>query len=301
MTSPSDSLTLIAGEVVPGGEGEFPIFYVAPEGHKYEDGQTFTNIDTLTTASKSRSYLGQHWVALKSDGSREVVGHSEGMSKVPERYAKELQALYPDSPIHAVRFDDRDYDHIDKKWIGYDWAWGEEEVNQVPKHNEWAAHVGRFAHGFDTLEGFKSFTDMSESDKEKIYRIGHTLAGDAWFRLTLLRISDPTTSDQWKALLPWVKVSIDVICGECSSETFARAIAMNVDIAAFTAKLHKGMIHGTDRSSVPWQPGVLLVQFPEQGSTESLDTALTNYVLRFKSARDYYDRHVSHAIIPHDH
>ena len=296
MTSQSD--TAITGELIGN------VWYAAPAGHRYESGQTFTNINTAEGAHANPSAGGAYWVALAPDRTRKVLGLSRGQSVVDAAgRADDLLEDYPDAEIYHVRQPWRDHPLDVDTWMGYDWVYSTEIVNQWGYLPEWRAHVGRFAHGFDSLPGFESFNQLSAAQKATAFRVGQTIGGHAWERLNFWLTYDASLSDDWKLPLVFdpVKKAVDAVCFECQSETAARRLALTINATDFAAKLAAGHIHGTDRSVNPWVPGDLLTVVPAVDEDTTLETALSRLVHSFNSARDYYDAHVAHEVVEHDH
>ena len=65
--------------------------------------------------------------------------------------------------------------------------------------------------------------------------------------------------------------------------------------------LEAGHIHGTNREVNPWTPGTLLTIVPTPDEETTIETAIFGLVASFNGARDYYDAHVAHEVISHDH
>ena len=101
--------------------------------------------------------------------------------------------------------------------------------------------------------------------------------------------------------MTWAKTAVDQVCIECQSETAARRLALSIDAAAFATKLAAGHIHGTNRTVNPWTPGTLLTIVPAPTEDVTLETAISGLVAAFNGARDHYDKHVAHEVMPHDH
>ena len=180
----------------------------------------------------------------------------------------------------------------------------EEPVNQYGYLPLWKAHVARFAHGFDILPGFESFKALSASKKVTAYRVGQTIAGAAWSRLGFWTTYDAALSDDWKsdAVFLFVKKVVDAVCDErCASDSGARRLALSISYTEFEAKLEAGHIHGTNRDVTPWTPGTLLTIVPTPDEETTIETAISGLIAGFNGARDYYDTHVAHQVVEHDH
>ena len=189
-------------------------------------------------------------------------------------------------------------------YLRYDGKYDRKPVNQAYYLPEWRANVARFAHGFDILPGFESFRQLSASQKVTAYRVGQTLAGAAWARLGLWTTYDPRLSDDWKspAVFDFVEKAVTAVCDErCASESGARRLALSIAYSEFAAKLEAGHIHGTNREVNPWTPGTLLTIVPTPDEETTIETAIFGLVASFNGARDYYDAHVAHQVVEHDH
>ena len=250
-------------------------------------------------------------VHLDPDGSRRIVGHSatygdwwdheRGRTRI---IAAGLPAVIwgPTSIVGAVDLRTGQYLPYPPDG-GIAIAAQEEPVNQWGYLSEWRAHVARFAHGFDSLPGFESFNQLSAAQKLTAFRVGQTIGGHAWERLAFWTTYDPALSNDWKLPIVFdpVKKAVDAVCFECQSVTAARRLALTINATDFAAKLAQGHIHGTDRSVNPWIPGDLLTVVPATSEEVTLETAISRLVHSFNAARDYYDVHVAHEVIDHDH
>ena len=296
MTSQSDAV--VAGELVG------TIWYVAPAGHRYIPGQTFSEIADQPDLANFPSANAAYWVAVAPGGARKVLGRSHAQhTRDAAGHANDLLEDHPGAEIYHVRHNFIDHPLDVDTWMDYDWAVSLEPVNQWTYLPEWRAHVGRFAHGFDSLPGFESFNQLSASQKATAFRVGQTIGGHAFERLGFWLTYDASLSDDWKLpiVMDPVKKAVDAVCFECQSETAARRLALTIDATAFAAKLAAGHIHGTDRSVNPWTPGDLLTVVTATSEETTLETAISRLVYSFNSARDYYDTHVAHEVVDHDH
>ena len=188
-------------------------------------------------------------------------------------------------------------------YLNYDGSLSETPTNQWGYLPEWRADVARFCHSFDSLPGFESFNQLSANQKITTYRVGQTMGGHAWERLGFWLTYDASLSGDWKLPIVFdpVKKARDAVCIECQSATGARRLALSIDASAFATKLSQGRIHQTDRSVNPWIPGDLLTVVPAPDEEITIATAISAHVAAFNAARDYYDSHVAHEVIEHDH
>ena len=193
--------------------------------------------------------------------------------------------------------------NIRGKYLGYDLSYNESPVNQHAYLGEWRADVARFCHSFDALPGFESFRQLTAAQKTTAFRVGQTIGGHAWERLGFWLTYDAALSGDWKLPIVFdpVEKARNAVCIECQSESGARRLSLSIDHAAFGTKLSQGRIHQTDRSVNPWTPGDLLTVVPAPGEEVTIETAISTHVAAFNGARDYYDKHVAHVVVPHDH
>ena len=288
------------------GEQVGNVFYVAPNGHRYEPGQTFPQISGRADegVDSGTSVNASYWVAIKPNKTREVLGRSNGpRSRDSHKNADALLVDYPNAEVYYIRGIWRDHSTSIKTWMNYDWTVSTEIVNQYGYLPKWKAHVGRFAHSFDSLPSFESFNQLSAAQKVTAFRVGQTIAGHAWERLGFWTSYDASLSDDWKLpiVIDPIRKAVDAVCFECQSESAARRLALTINASLFDAKLAQGHIHGTDRTVNPWIPGDLLTIVPEPDEETTLETVLSRLVYSFNSARDYYDSHVAHEVIEHEH
>ena len=272
------------------------------------EGTKFDSDATYTWAPGVSSHL--YWAIVDLDGSRRVVGYSVagGTDRMVERF--------PDHDAYLIHRNSTERHqnggfgtspkpaNLDRfSYLAYDWTLTPDPVNQYAYLPRWRADVARFAHGFDALPGFESFRQLSSAQKATAFRVGQTIGGHAWERLGFWLTYDAALSDDWKLpiVMDPVKKAREAVCIECQSETAARRLALSIDATAFAAKLAAGHIHGTDRSVNPWAPGDLLTVRPAVSEEVTLETSISVLVASFNGARDYYDAHVAHEVMVHDH
>ena len=176
-------------------------------------------------------------------------------------------------------------------------------VNQWAYLPKWRGHIATFCHSFDALPGFESFNQLAAAAKVTAFQVGQTIGGHAWERCAFWLTYDAALSDDWKLGIVFdpVEKAVNAVCLECQSPTAARRLALSINQTTFAAKLALGRIHGTNRDASVWEPGELLTIVPASSEEVTVQTAISRLVSSFNSARDYYDSHVAHEVIPHDH
>ena len=123
-------------------------------------------------------------------------------------------------------------------------------VNQIPYLAEWWPHVGRAAHGFDTIFHARSMLSLDDATREVLRKTVQGLIGEAKFRIATFAAIDPLGT--WRAGIPWVEVAVQAVCDDCSSATAVRQIGRNINVARFSAELDNGKIYGADKTVKPW-------------------------------------------------
>ena len=174
-------------------------------------------------------------------------------------------------------------------------------VNQIPYLAEWWPHVGRAAHGFDTIFHARSMLALDDATREVIRKTVQGLIGEAKFRITTFAAIDPLGT--WKAGIPWVEVAIQTVCDDCSSATAVRQIGRNINVARFSAELANGKIYGADKTVKPWVPGTLVRNLNQEDvqSESSLASFFSSLEAQYEQALDWYDTHIAHLESPHGH
>ena len=266
---------------------------------------TIMTADTVVGADADLFYL----LDLAPNGSRriELLTIRDGPSWVRDKdfLLDSHDELVAWGAITVVRVSDLPIGH----YLPYPPADGvaiaaqEEPVNQYGYLPEWRGQVARFCHSFDALPGFESFNQLAAASKVTAFQVGQTIGGHAFERLAFWTTYDASLSDDWKLPIVFdpVKKAVDAVCFECQSETAARRLALTINHTQFAAKLAQGRIHGTDRSVNPWIPGVILTIVPATSEEVTVQSAISRLVSSYNSARDYYDVHVAHEPVPHDH
>ena len=269
------------------------------EGTKLDPDATYTFDYSL------RQYA--TWIAVRPGGDRRIVGYD-----LISSYAR-MPAKFPDCDIFFVymrdttRFNNLGVHHnlysLSDQYLGYDWTFHTEPVNQWAYLHEWRADVSRFCHSFDALPGFESFRQLSAAAKIAAYQVGQTIGGHAWERLAFWLTYDAALSDDWKLPIVFdpVKKARDAACLECQSPEGGLHLALNINPTTFAAKLALGHIHGTNRAVKPWEPGDLLTVVTAPDEDTTVQTAIAALASAFHRGREYYLAHVAHEVPPHDH
>ena len=174
-------------------------------------------------------------------------------------------------------------------------------VNQIPYLAEWWPHVGRAAHGFDTIFHARSMLALNETTREVLRKTVQGLIGEARFRITTFAAIDPLGT--WRAGIPWVEVAIQTVCDDCSSATAVRQIGRNINVARFAAELANGKIYGADKTVKPWVPGTLVRSLNQEDaqSESSLASFFSSLEAQYEQVLDWYDTHIAHLEAPHGH
>ena len=177
-----------------------------------------------------------------------------------------------------------------------------EPVNQIPHLAEWWPHVGRAAHGFDTIFHSRSMLSLDDASREVIRKTVQGLISEAKFRLTTFAAIDPILGS-WSAGIPWVEIAIQAVCDDCSTATAVRQLGRNINIARFNAELANGKIYGADKTVKPWIPGTLVSYLNEEPphSDQSLASFFLGHEAQYEQALDWYDNHIAHLEAPHGH
>ena len=269
------------------------------------------DILTAEHADSPPGFMGS-WsaAALDNDGSRRVIG-VVGLNSHEVSWVSKVQyalRTYPDNPIIATGPTAQSvlgvgwyvpYPHEGDTFLSSQ----EDPVNQWAYLPEWRGHVGTFCHSFDALPGFESFNQLSAAAKVTAFQVGQTIGGHAWERCAFWLTYDAALSDDWKLgiVMDPVKKAVDAVCLECQSPTAARRLALSINQTTFAAKLAAGRIHGTNRAARVWEPGDILTIVPASSEEVTVQTAISRLVSSFNSARDYYDAHVAHEVVAHEH
>ena len=174
-------------------------------------------------------------------------------------------------------------------------------VNQIPYLAEWWPHIGRAAHGFDTIFHSRSMLALNETTREVLRKTVQGLIGEARFRITTFAAIDPLGT--WRAGIPWVEVAIQTVCDDCSSATAVRQIGRNINVARFAAELANGKIYGADKTVKPWVPGTLVRSLNQEDaqSESSLASFFSSLEAQYEQVLDWYDTHIAHLEAPHGH
>ena len=174
-------------------------------------------------------------------------------------------------------------------------------VNQIPYLAEWWPHVGRAAHGFDTIFHARSMLALNETTREVLRKTVQGLIGEAKFRIATFAAIDPLGT--WRAGIPWVEVAIQTVCDDCSSATAVRQIGRNINVARFSAELDNGKIYGADKTVKPWVPGTLVTTLSQEPphSEQSLASFFGGLEAQYEQVLDWYDTHIAHLEAPHGH
>ena len=176
-----------------------------------------------------------------------------------------------------------------------------EPVNQIPHLAEWWPHIGRAAHGFDTIFHARSMLALNETTREVLRKTVQGLIGEARFRISTFAAIDPLGT--WRAGIPWVEVAIQTVCDDCSSATAVRQIGRNINVARFAAALANGKIYGADKTVTPWVPGTLVRTLSQEPphSEQSLASFFSSIEAQYELVLDWYDTHIAHLEAPHGH
>ena len=268
------------------------IWYVAPAGHRYMTGDTFQNAHDQAQMQDSTVHSGDsaansYWAALKTDGSREIVGFSHGIQTSQHHYrAERLLDLFPDAHLHYIREHRNDQPDL-PAWVDYDWATSTEEVNQIPYVQRWQPHVCLTAHDVDQFNEYSIEHRRADSYKivpggahsaetqirnQNTLQVFRAMIGDALRRLdkwaNLPEAGDTGAfSTDWKQQLEGIRNIIEnKLCQACQHQWSAREFARLHDYSAWRTILdHRRVLDEETGSAImrvpvivrdtePWQP-----------------------------------------------
>ena len=292
------------------GEIVGTVFYIAPAGHKYEPGQTFPNPGEFregVMGSPSASY----WVAIATDGTRRVLGRSNGLpSHFSHTWADDLLESYPGSHVHLVRNPWREHPGGDT-WMGYDWLPKTEPVNQVPFLNTWKAFVARAAHEFDWTMGAHSLDGLSDNEQWTVQHQMYGLISAPWLVMFILEAADPTAEIAGKLLWKTYQTSAEEVlaglCHECEdTAVFARQFAQEANLELFRGALVQGKVYEADRDLAPWglSDNIVTQALAPVGQTPTAEKIAQFHRqsrTAYLSALKYYSTHVGTSERPHSH
>ena len=175
-------------------------------------------------------------------------------------------------------------------------------VNQIPYLAEWWPHIGRAAHGFDTIFNSRRLMSMDDAAREVLRKVIQGLIGVARFRVAVFAGMDPL-GPLWRTTLPWVETTVQAVCNDCATATAVRHFGSNINVARFSAELANGKIYGADKTVNPWVPGTLIRSLNEDDAQaeESLTSFFSSLEADYEKALDWYDTHIAHLEAPHGH
>ena len=296
MTSQSDDATT------------FP-FYIAENGHKFVPGETFPDMDDNIIDGMT-SYDESHWVALKPDGSREVVDSTPLIfGSNAHLNAQDLLDDNPGSDVHYIRHPSTHF-RWPTTWMNYNWDIVTDVVNQVPFLNKWKYFVARSAHEFDWTMNAHSLEGLSENERWTVHHQMYGLIAAPWILMLLLESTDATEEIAgnllWKTYQTSVEEVLVGLCHECEdTATFARLYAHNANLELHRGALVSGKVHETDRTVTPWGLGDVITEvvapLGETATAEKIAQFHRQNRAEFLRALNFYATDVGLAERPHSH
>ena len=292
-------------------------FYIAANGFKHTKGFMYPDIYPDNQVAGIDSGHSQYFVALATDGSRQVVDLFSIVG-IRDAHVQADQLLddNPGSDVHLVHGAGGDHPQVRfvDTWMDYDWNYSREVVNQIPYVQKWESHLCRIAHDVDQfnidavefrkgdtykdvpLGNHSAETQIRNQNTLQVFRamIGNALRKlDAWANLDPALGGTGTFTTDWKEQLEGIRAIIeDKVCQACEHKFSAREFARLHDYSAWRTILdHRRVLDEEtgsvimrvptiDRSSEPWQPH----------ATENLAFFGGNNVEQgWRTAVDWYD------------
>lgn len=202
------------------------------------------------------------------------------------------------------------------KYLGYDFSYNVDPVNQIPKYWEWMRHICTFAHEIDTSwsdhsvilrkrENYNMIPGSAIRDtgvnlrNQTGLRYGRAICGFAFDRVSFWSKLDPL-QQLWRTLQPEIQEEVEALCTTCTHPYWLRQFIHKHDIVPWANAFDVDVVHPVSKQKYRRVPkidksGELWVPHATDNITTIAGNAPQNWwktqMENYGKAVDFYDEH----------